>query len=70
MLKKILKINKFDCYPFLFVISAPSKVEYTVEFKQKIAAKFTVLKLIDSYKNNLSDNNIDMYNLTLNGYKL
>jgi len=29
-----------------------------------------VIKLIDSYKNNISDNNIDMYNLTLNGKKL
>jgi len=29
-----------------------------------------VIKLIDSYKNNINDNNIDMYNLTLNGYKL
>eukprot|EP00347_Sterkiella_histriomuscorum_P004146 403361578 len=70
LLQQKLKLNKFDCFPLLFVISNPSPTEYTVQFKQKIAAKYMVLQLIDSHKNNLSDNNIDMYNLTLNGYKL
>ncbi|CDW85600.1 UNKNOWN [Stylonychia lemnae] len=70
LIKKIAKVKKLDCYPLLFVASFPSKTEYSVKFKQKIAAKYLVLKLIDSYKHNLNDNNIDMYNLTLNGIKL
>ena len=37
-LKKIIGVNKFDCYPLLFVVSSPSKTEYSVRFQQRIAA--------------------------------
>ena len=67
---KSLKVSKLDCFPVLWVISNPSKTEWTVRFKQRIACKYLVIKLIDSHKNNMNDNNIDMYNLTLNGYQL
>jgi hypothetical protein len=69
-LKSKLKVTKMDCYPILFVKSSPSPTEWSHKFKQTIAAKYMVIKLIESHKNNLNDNNIDMYNLTLNGYKL
>lgn len=63
-------MSKLDCYPVLWVKSINSATEWKHEFKQKIAAKYMVIKLIDSYKNNLNDNNIDMYNLPLSGYTL
>jgi hypothetical protein len=63
-------IGKLDCFPVLMVFSAATKTELSVVLKQRIAAKYLVIKLIDSYKNNINDNNIDMYNLTLNGYTL
>ena len=63
-------IGKLDCFPVLIVFSAAIKTDWTVRLKQRIAAKYLVIKLIDSFKNNANDNNIDMYNLTLNGYTL
>jgi hypothetical protein len=65
-----MKMSKLDCYPVLWVQSVPSATPYTVTFKQKVAARFLVLKLIDSIKNSAADNNIDMYNLILHGYTL
>ena len=69
-LKKRLGVSKLDCYPILWVKSQPitKLIEHTL--KQHIAAKYMVIKLIDSYKNNLNDNNIDMYNLSLQGIRL
>jgi hypothetical protein len=69
-LEKRMGIGKLDCFPVLVVFSFASKTEWTVKLKQRVAAKYLVIKLIDSYKNSASDNNIDMYNLTLNGYTL
>lgn len=65
-----LKVRKLDCFPVLWVQSVPSKTEWAVKFTQRITSKYLVIKLIDSHKNNVNDNNIDMYNLTLNGYTL
>jgi hypothetical protein len=65
-----VKVSKLDCFPILWVHSSPSQAMCTVKFKQKIVAKYVVVKLIDSYKLNANDNNIDMYNLTLNGNSL
>jgi hypothetical protein len=69
-IEKALNTNKLDCFPLLWVISNPNKSEWKVEFKQRVACKYIVCKLLNSHKNNLNDNNIDMYNLTLNGYYL
>lgn len=63
-------MSKLDCYPILYVTSTPSQTEWAHKFKQKIAAKYMVIKMIDSVKKETTDNNIDMYNLTLNGYAL
>ena len=69
-LQTALKTKKLDCLPVLWVFSNPSYTEWTVKFEQRLACKFAVLKLIDSIKNSQYDNNIDMYNLTLNGHTL
>ena len=70
-LMEIVKSRKYlDCLPILWVFSVPSHCTWTVKFQQRIACKFMVLKLIDSYKNSLQDNNIDMYNLALRGQVL
>ncbi len=69
-LEKKMGVGKLDCFPVLMVFSHATKCEWKVQLKQRIAAKYLVIKLIDSYKNNPNDNNIDMYNLTLNGYTL
>lgn len=70
MVLKALQVSRMDCYPILWVVSNLSKTEWKIKFRQRIACKYLVIKLIDSHKSNLSDNNIDMYNLTLNGYQL
>jgi len=67
---KALKLKKLDCLPILWVQSVPSYTQWTVSFQQRLACKFMVVKLLDSVKNSASDNNIDMYNLTLNGYTM
>ena len=69
-LEKRMGIGKLDCFPVLMVFSHGTKCEWKAQLKQRIAAKYLVIKLIDSYKTNITDNNIDMYNLTLNGYTL
>ncbi len=69
-LEKAFGVAKLDCFPILWVISNPSKTEWSVQFQQRIACRFMVMKLIDSHKHSENDNNIDMYNLTLNGYNL
>ena len=69
-LEKQLKVPKLDCFPILWVISNPSKAELNIKFIQRIACKYLVVKLIDSHKTSASDNNIDMYNMTLNGFNL
>ena len=68
MVMKALQVPRLDCYPVLWVLSNQSKTEWKINFKQRIACKYLVIKLIDSHKGNIKDNNIDMYNLTLNGY--
>jgi len=52
------------------VFSQPSYTEWRVVFEQLVACQYLVLKLIDSQKGSTYDNNIDMYNLTLNGHTL
>lgn len=69
-IEKVIGCKKLDCFPIMWVVSTPSKTEWTIKFQQRLACKYLVLKLIDSHKNNLNDNNIDMYNLTLNGFTL
>lgn len=69
-LQKALGNKKLDCLPILWVFSNPSYTEWSVRFEQRFAVKFLVLKLIDSLKNSTYDNNIDMYNLTMNGHPL
>ena len=61
-------MSKLDCYPVLWVYSTPVELEMVAEFKQAIACRFLVLKLIDSHKGvSQGDDNIDMYNLSLTG---
>jgi hypothetical protein len=69
-LNAALKSKKLDCIPILWVFSSPSFTEWRVKFEQRLVCKYLVLKLIDSIKGSQHDNNIDMYNLTLNGYSL
>lgn len=69
-IENAVKTSKLDCQPILWVSSKPSQILFTVKLKQRVVGKYMVIKLIDSYKNNISDNNIDMYNLSLKGNTL
>ena len=69
-LKKLFGVKKLDMYPLLWGYLVPIQQMKTFTFKQTVACRYLVMKLIDSQKTNPNDSNIDVYNMSLNTVSL
>ena len=67
----LIKMPKLDCYPLLWCQQEKLSQIWEIIFKQKIAAKYVVIKLISRAPGSSSyDANLDMFPLHFHGIKL
>jgi hypothetical protein len=73
-LKKTLskyKVKNVDCYPLLWCQQEKVSQQWNIKFKQMIACKYYVIKLISRAPGSSSyDANLDMFPLHIHGFKL
>jgi len=58
-----------DCFPITWCYQDLQSIKWRVQFEQRIACQYLVVKLIDRHSNS-SGTNIDMFPLALDGYRL
>jgi hypothetical protein len=62
--QRALNLKSMDCYPLLWCYQDLSSVKWNVQFDQRVACKYIVVKLIDRHDNyNNPETNIDMFPL-------
>lgn len=70
-IQRALGLKGLDCYPILWCFQDLASVKWNVQFEQRIACKYIVIKLIDRHESfNQAETNIDMFPLALEGYSL
>ena len=70
---RAFNVNKnLDCQPILWVFQAKERIKWAVKLKQKVAAKYMVVKLIDIHRpgNGEDSLNFDMFSLEVEGLTL
>jgi hypothetical protein len=67
--QRALNLKSMDCYPLLWCYQDLSSVKWNVQFDQRVACKYIVVKLIDRHESyGTTETNIDMFPLALEGY--
>ena len=78
----MLNLSNLDCFPLTWGYQEFRDQHYVHQFNQRIASKYFVVKLIDRHAlqdlpdidldsdGNLDDCNIDMFPISLKGYKM
>ena len=70
-IQRALDIDKLDCYPVVWCQQDQKQIKWSINFAQRIACKYLVVKLIDRHTpTNAHDCNIDMFPLSLEGNTL
>lgn len=79
-IKEMLNLPNLDCFPLTWGFQEYRDQTYVHSFSQRVACKYIAVKLIDRHPYQdlpdldsdgaLSDCNIDMFQLALQGYKM
>jgi hypothetical protein len=73
-LQKAMGIQKMDCFPIYWGYQDIAIISWSVDFAQKLACKYLVVKCIDIHKKlgfgGGNANNIDMFPLAIEGHTL